>query len=169
VRIGQDGFGYIPGERGHIKVPQLGRVIVQDDVEIGAGTTIDRGAIRDTMIGEGTKVDNLVQIAHNVMIGRNCVIVAQTGISGSVTLEDHVVLGGQVGIADHVTIGEGAQVGAASGVMGDVPAGAHWLGAPARPKREFFRDLAALRRLAVRHSKAEHGGAAGAGGDEGDE
>src|SRR5215470_17419899 len=104
-KIGQDGFGYVMGGKGHIKVPQVGRVIIQDDVEIGAGTTIDRGAIRDTVIGEGTKIDNLVQVGHNVSIGRHCILVAQTGISGSVVIEDRVILAGQVGLADNVRIG----------------------------------------------------------------
>jgi UDP-3-O-[3-hydroxymyristoyl] glucosamine N-acyltransferase len=138
-------------ERGrHEKIPQVGRVILQDDVEIGAGCAIDRGAMGDTMIGEGTKIDNLVQIGHNVTIGRHCIIVAQTGISGSVVLEDWVVLGGQVGIADHLTIGEGAQIGASSGLMRDVPAGERWAGTPAQPVRELFREVAILRRLASR-------------------
>ena len=114
TRIGQDGFGYLPGAGGHGKVPQVGRVIIQDDVEIGANTTIDRGAIRDTVIGEGTKIDNLVQIAHNVEIGRHCVLVAHTGISGSCTIGDYVMMGGRVGIADNVTIGDGAMIGAAA-------------------------------------------------------
>jgi len=147
AHIGQDGFGYVPGRGGHLKVPQVGRVIVQDDVEIGAGTTIDRGASRDTMIGEGTKIDNLVQIGHNVVIGRHCLIAGQAGISGSCTLGDYVMLGGKVGLADHITVGEGAKLAAAAGVMHDVPAGAQWAGAPARPAREFFREVAALRRL----------------------
>src|SRR6185295_10649400 len=123
-KVGQDGFGYVMGGKGHLKVPQVGRVIIQDDVEIGAGSTIDRGAIRDTVIGEGTKIDNLVQIGHNVVIGRHCVIVAQTGISGSSTLEDFVALGARVGVTNHVTIGEGAQIAAISIVGGDVPPGA---------------------------------------------
>ena len=148
VRIGQDGFGYVPGQHGHLKVPQIGRVIVQDDVEIGAGTTIDRGASRDTMIGEGTKIDNLVQIGHNVTIGRHCLIAGQAGLSGSVTLGDFVMLGGKAGVADHLTVGEGAQIGAHAGVMHDVPAGAQWIGAPAAPVKEFFREVAVLRRLA---------------------
>jgi UDP-3-O-[3-hydroxymyristoyl] glucosamine N-acyltransferase len=148
-RIGQDGFGYQADAGRHGKIPQVGRVIIQDDVEIGAGSTIDRGAMGDTMIGEGTKIDNLVQIGHNVCVGRHCIIVAQTGISGSVTLEDWVVLGGQVGLADHLTIGEGAQIGASSGVMHDVPAGAKWVGTPAKPAREFFREVSALQRLAT--------------------
>lgn len=147
ARIGQDGFGYIPG-KGHLKVPQLGRVIIQDDVEIGAGTTVDRGGGRDTMIGEGTKIDNLVQVAHNVSIGRHCIIAGHVGLSGSVTLGDGVMLGGKVGIADHRTIGDRAQLIALSGVMHDVPAGGRWGGAPAKPLREFFREQVALQRLA---------------------
>jgi UDP-3-O-[3-hydroxymyristoyl] glucosamine N-acyltransferase len=112
VRVGQDGFGYAFGSGRHAKVPQVGRVILQDDVEVGANTTIDRGAIRDTVVGEGTKIDNLVQIAHNVVIGRHCIIVAQCGIAGSATLEDYVVLGGQVAVIGHVRIGAGAQIAA---------------------------------------------------------
>jgi UDP-3-O-[3-hydroxymyristoyl] glucosamine N-acyltransferase len=146
VRVGQDGFGYIPG-RSHLKVPQVGRVIIQDDVEIGAGTTVDRGGGRDTMIGEGTKIDNLVQVAHNVSIGRHCIIAGHVGLSGSVTLGDRVMLGGKVGIADHRTIGDGAQLAALSGVMHDVPANEKWCGAPAQPIRDFFREQVALRRL----------------------
>jgi len=146
VRIGQDGFRYQLGARGHTKAPQLGRVIIQDHVEIGAGTTIDRGASGDTMIGEGTKIDNLVQIGHNVIVGRNCIIVAQCGISGSAVLGDNVILAGQVGIADHLTIGEGAMIGAKSGVGSDVPAGEKWFGYPACPSQEFIRATVALRR-----------------------
>jgi UDP-3-O-[3-hydroxymyristoyl] glucosamine N-acyltransferase len=165
-RVGQDGFGYQLTAGRHAKIPQVGRVIIQDDVDIGAGCTIDRGAMGDTVIGEGTKIDNLVQIGHNVRIGRHCIIVAQTGISGSVTLEDWVVLGGQVGIADHLTIGEGAQIGASSGLMHDVPAGAKWVGAPAKPAREFFREVSALRRLAERQTR-DAGGSASGGGNTG--
>jgi UDP-3-O-[3-hydroxymyristoyl] glucosamine N-acyltransferase len=150
VRIGQDGFGYIMGPSGHVKVPQIGRVIIQDDVEIGAGTTIDRGGTRDTVIGEGTKIDNLVQIGHNVSIGRHCVIVAQAGISGSVMLEDFVVLGARVGVNNHVTIGEGAQIAGTSIVHGDVPAGARWGGTPAKPAKQWFREMKTLERLAAR-------------------
>jgi len=160
-RIGQDGFGYQFNSGRHGKIPQVGRVIIQDEVDIGAGCTIDRGAMGDTVIGEGTKIDNLVQIGHNVSIGRHCIIVAQTGISGSVTLEDWVVLGGQVGIADHLTVGEGAQIGASSGLMNDVPAGAKWVGAPAKPAREFFREVSALRRLAERSGSGSGGTTSG--------
>jgi UDP-3-O-[3-hydroxymyristoyl] glucosamine N-acyltransferase len=149
THIGQDGFGYVSGKQGHVKVPQTGRVIIQDDVEIGAGTAIDRGAHRDTMIGEGTKIDNLVQIAHNVSIGRHCVVAAHTGISGSCTLGDYVVLGGSVGLADHIHVGDGAQLAARSGVMNNVPAGEKWAGAPAKPIREFFREVSALRKLST--------------------
>jgi UDP-3-O-[3-hydroxymyristoyl] glucosamine N-acyltransferase len=145
-QIGHDGFRYQPGPRGHTKVPQLGRVIVQDHVEIGANTTIDRGGSGDTVIGEGTKIDNLVQIGHNCTIGRHCIIVSQCGISGSVTLGDYAVLGGQVGIADHLSIGEGAMIGAKSGLMHDVPAGERWFGYPAMPGREFFRIITAWRK-----------------------
>ena len=142
--IGQDGFGYLMSPRGHRKIPQIGRVIIQDDVEIGAGTAIDRGSNRDTVIGEGSKIDNLVQIAHNVSIGRHCVIVSQCGISGSVIIEDHAVLAGAVGLADNLTIGQGAVVGARSGVMSDVPSGERWFGYPAMRAREYFRAIAAF-------------------------
>lgn len=146
-RIGQDGFGFIPGAPGHRKIPQVGRVIIQDDVEIGAGTTLDRGGLRDTVVGEGTKIDNLVQIGHNVTIGRHCLIVANSGIGGSSTLGDFVILGASVGLADNVTIGEGAQIAAASGVHRNVPPGARWSGTPARPLRRWLREMKALNRL----------------------
>jgi UDP-3-O-[3-hydroxymyristoyl] glucosamine N-acyltransferase len=148
ARIGQDGFGFAMGPGGHLKVPQIGRVILQDDVDIGANTTIDRGANRDTVIGEGTKIDNLVQIGHNVVIGRHCVIVGQVGISGSSVLEDYVVLAGQVGVAGHLRLGMAAQIGAKAGIMTDVPAGAKYMGTPAKPARQFFREVAAMSRLA---------------------
>ena len=143
-RIGQDGFRYHPSAKGHVKVPQLGRVIIQDNVEIGANTTIDRGGSGDTVIGEGTKIDNLVQIGHNCTIGRHCIICAECGFSGSVVLGDYVVLGGQVGIADHLTIGEGAIVGAKSGVMSNIPAGQQWFGYPAMPGRDYLRVFAGV-------------------------
>jgi UDP-3-O-[3-hydroxymyristoyl] glucosamine N-acyltransferase len=155
AHIGQDGFGFALGGRGHLKVPQIGRVIIQDDVEIGAGVTIDRGANRDTVIGEGAKIDNLVQIGHNVVIGRHAVLVAQSGVSGSSAIGDFAALGGQAGIAGHLTIGAGAQVAAAAGVMTDIPAGERWAGAPAKPVREFFREVAALKRLASGAKRGE--------------
>jgi UDP-3-O-[3-hydroxymyristoyl] glucosamine N-acyltransferase len=155
VRIGQDGFGYLPSPRGHQKIPQTRRVIVQDDVEIGANTTIDRGATRDTMIGEGTKIDNLVQIGHNCSIGRHCLIVSQVGISGSVTVGDFVMIGGQAGIADHITIGAGALIGGRAGVTSNVPAGARWAGFPGEPAIEWKRGVATLRRLVREGRKSE--------------
>ena len=147
VRIGQDGFGFAMGPAGHLKVPQLGRVIIQNDVEIGANTTVDRGANRDTLIGEGTKIDNLVQIAHNVSVGRHCVIVSQVGVSGSTEIGDFVAIGGQAGLTGHLKIGAGAQVAAQAGVMNDIPPGERWGGSPAKPMREFMRDVATLARL----------------------
>jgi UDP-3-O-[3-hydroxymyristoyl] glucosamine N-acyltransferase len=147
TRIGQDGFGYLPSADGHEKIPQTRRVIIQDNVEIGANCTIDRGSTRDTVIGEGTKIDNLVQIAHNVRIGRHCLIAGQAGISGSSEVGDFVMMGGQVGLADHITVGSGAMLGAQSGSMTDVPAGERWVGSPAQPVREFMRSVALLRRL----------------------
>ena len=155
--IGQDGFGFVGGARGPERIPQIGRVVIQDDVEIGTNTTIDRGAMADTIIGGGTKIDNLVQVAHNVRIGRGCLIAGHCGLSGSVTLGDYVMLGGRVGIADHVKVGDKAQIGAAAGVMHDVPAGERWLGAPAVPMRDFFRQVAAVQGLV----KAKKGDAIG--------
>jgi UDP-3-O-[3-hydroxymyristoyl] glucosamine N-acyltransferase len=142
VHIGQDGFGFVPGRDRHLKVPQIGTVIIQDNVEIGPGTTIDRGGIRDTIVGEGTKIDNQVQIAHNVRIGRGCLITAQVGIAGSATIGDFAVIGGQTGIAGHVTVGARAQIAAASAVYRDVPPRVQWGGAPARPLRDWMRAQA---------------------------
>jgi len=156
-RLGQDGFGYVMGPT-HTKVPQIGRVIVQDDVEIGANSTIDRGANRDTVIGEGTKIDNLVQIGHNVVIGRHCVLAAQVGISGSVTLEDYVAFGARVGVNNHVTVGEGAQIAATAIVSRDVPKGVRYGGFPAKPLKLWMREVFLLERLARQ--------AAGAAGDD---
>jgi len=148
VRIGQDGFGFAPTSTGVVKVPQLGRVIIEDDVEIGANTTIDRGAGPDTVIGAGTMIDNLVQIGHNVQIGRGCILVSQVGISGSTRLGDHVMIGGQGGLIGHLVVGSGARIAAQSGVMRDVPPGVTVSGAPAVPLKEHFRQIAVLQRLA---------------------
>ncbi len=153
--IGQDGFGYVPSAKGHLKIPQVGGVLIHNDVEIGATTTIDRGAMRDTVIGEGTKIDNLVQIAHNVVIGRHCIIVGQCGISGSVTIDDFAMLGGSVGVAPHVRIGKGVKLAARSGLMHDVPPGQSWGGSPAKPAKKWLREVATLDRLAARTEAIE--------------
>ncbi|MEO5814489.1 MAG: UDP-3-O-(3-hydroxymyristoyl)glucosamine N-acyltransferase [Gemmatimonadaceae bacterium] len=147
VRIGTDGFGYVFRNGAHEKIPHVGRCIIERDVEIGANTTIDRGSIDDTVIGAGTRIDNLVQIAHNVRIGRLCLIMSQVGIAGSVHVGDGAILAGQVGIAGHRTIGEGARLAGRAGVYGDVPAGETWSGYPARPHREALRAQAAMFRL----------------------
>jgi UDP-3-O-[3-hydroxymyristoyl] glucosamine N-acyltransferase len=148
ARVGQEGFGFAMTKTGFLSVPQLGRVLVEDDVEIGANSCVDRGAAQDTVIGAGTRLDNLVQIGHNVRLGRCCVIVAQAGISGSTVVEDFAQIGAQVGIAGHVTIGARARIGGQAGVMSDVAPGADVVGSPAMPVREFFRNVAVLRRLA---------------------
>jgi UDP-3-O-[3-hydroxymyristoyl] glucosamine N-acyltransferase len=147
AKIGQDGFGFTFGRSGPERIPQIGRVIIQDNVEVGANSTIDRGALGDTIIGENTKIDNLVQIAHNVRIGRNCVVAGLAGISGSVTIGDNVMVGGGVGIADHLTIGAGAQLAARGGFMHDVPAREIWAGFPAKPIGQAMREVAYLSRL----------------------
>ncbi len=168
VRIGQDGFGFAVGPAGFVSVPQLGRVVIDDDVEIGANTTIDRGSAQDTVIGAGTRIDNLVMIGHNVRVGRSCVIVAQVGIAGSVEIGDGVVIGGQAGFVGHVRVGDRVRIGAQAGVMGDVEAGAEIVGSPAAPARTVLREIAWLRR-AVRQARgdsgrAEKGGQGGADG-----
>ena len=147
ARLGSDGFGYVFRNGIHDKIPHVGRCIVEDDVEIGANTTVDRGSFDDTVIGAGTKIDNLVQVAHNVRIGRLCLIMAQVGMAGSARLGDGVILAGQVGVAGHHTIGDGARIAAQAGVFGDVPAGETWSGYPARPHRQSLRASAALLRL----------------------
>lgn len=153
ARIGQDGFGFAMGPNGHQKIPQLGRVVIQDDVDIGANTTIDRGSGPDTVIGEGSKIDNQVQLAHNVSVGRGCVIVSQVGISGSAKLGNYVVAGGQVGIAGHLEIGDGAMLAARTGVPGDLEGGQQYGGTPARPMSQWRRELAAVAILAKRKKK----------------
>jgi UDP-3-O-[3-hydroxymyristoyl] glucosamine N-acyltransferase len=147
--IGQDGYGFIFfGPEGHLKVPQTGRVLIQNHVEVGANTTIDRGSLRDTVIGEGTKIDNQVQIGHNVTIGRHCLLAAQIGLAGSLTIGDNVALGAKVGINNHLTIGDGAQVTAMSGVKDDIPPGGRWGGFFAKPTKQWFREIIAVERLA---------------------
>lgn len=153
--IGEQGFGAAPSPAGMIDIPQLGRVVIQDGVTVGAGTCIDRGAFDDTVIGENTKIDNLVQIAHNVQLGRNCVLAAHTGISGSVKVGDGAMFGGRAGVADHVVIGERARIAAASGVMKDVPAGETWGGSPARPLRRWMRETAWLAMMAEKRGRDE--------------
>ena len=150
ARIGQDGFGFAIGAQGYLKVPQLGRVVIEDDVEIGANTTVDRGAGPDTVIGAGSKIDNLVQIAHNVRLGRGCVIVSQVGISGSTKVGDFVMMGGQAGLVGHLHIGDGARIAAQSGVARDVAPGQTVAGSPAVPNREHWRQMATLANLAKR-------------------
>ena len=147
--IGQDGFGFIFfGPEGHLKVPQTGRVLIQNNVEVGANTTIDRGSLRDTVIGEGTKIDNQVQIGHNVTIGRHCLLTAQVGLAGSLTIGDNVALGAKVGINNNVKIGDGAQVTAMSGVKDDIPPNGRWGGYFAKPTKQWFREIVAVERLA---------------------
>jgi UDP-3-O-[3-hydroxymyristoyl] glucosamine N-acyltransferase len=150
VCIGQDGFGFAMAQTGHTKVPQIGRVLIGSHVEIGANTTIDRGALSDTIVGDGTKIDNLVQIGHNVVIGRGCVIVAQSGVAGSARLGDLVVMGAHSGVIGHVTVGSRAQIAGMGHVKDDVEPGARMGGTPARPFKEWAREVAAIRQLARR-------------------
>lgn len=145
--IGADGFGYVLDGATHLKVPQIGYVLIHDDVEIGANVTIDRGALGPTVIGKGTKVDNLVQIAHNVTIGENCLLVAQAGIAGSTKLGNYVTLAGQVGLAGHLKVGNRVTIAAQSGVMHDIGDGQKWFGYPAQPDRQMKRQLLALQQL----------------------
>jgi len=147
VRIGQDGFGFAMSAKGHMKVPQIGRVLIGNDVEIGANSTIDRGSLSDTVIGDGTKIDNLVQIAHNVIIGKHCVIVAQSGVAGSAEIGDFVVMGAHSGVIGHVKVGSGAQIAGMAHVKNDVEPGARMGGTPARPFKEWAREVAAVRQL----------------------
>jgi UDP-3-O-[3-hydroxymyristoyl] glucosamine N-acyltransferase len=145
--VGADGYGYVLDGGVHRKIPQVGNVVIHDDVEIGANVTIDRGALGSTVIGKGTKIDNLVQIAHNVCIGEHCLVVAQVGIAGSTWLGHYVTLAGQVGIAGHLKIGDRVVVAAKSGVMNDIPADGRWFGSPARPDRVMKRRLIAVEHL----------------------
>jgi len=153
ARIGQDGFGFAMSPGGHMKVPQLGRVLIEDDVEIGANSTIDRGAGPDTVVGRGCIIDNLVQIAHNVQLGPGCVLVSQSGVAGSSKLGKGVVIAAQGGIAGHLSIGDGARVGAQCGVMRDIEAKADVVGSPAQPVRQFFRQHAWVEKMAKQRSR----------------
>jgi UDP-3-O-[3-hydroxymyristoyl] glucosamine N-acyltransferase len=148
ARVGREGFGFLPTPQGPRRIPHLGRCVLEADVEVGANSCVDRGSVDDTVIGAGTKLDNLVHVAHNVRIGRLCFLAAQVGIAGSTRIEDGVQLGGQAGVSGHVTIGARASVAAQAGVIGDVPPGEIWSGYPARPHREQLRAQGALARLA---------------------
>ena len=161
-RIGQEGFGFATTDQGFLTIPQLGRVLIEDDVEVGANSCVDRGSAQDTVIGAGSRLDNLVQIGHNVRIGRCCVIVAQSGISGSTVLEDFVVIAAQAGLAGHLRIGRKARVGAQAGVMANVDADADVVGSPAEPIRDFFRGVATLRKLTKKPRTAAAAPAEGA-------
>lgn len=154
ARIGEDGFGFAPDASGHLKIPQLGRVIIGDDVEIGANSTIDRGSAGDTIIGSGCWIDNLVQIAHNVELGRGCILAAMVGISGSTKFGDFVIAGGQAGITGHLNIGTGAQIAAQSGVMRDVAPGVIMGGSPAVPIRQYHKQTTILGQLAETKGRA---------------
>ena len=152
VRIGQDGFGFMMIDGKHVRIPQLGRVIIGNDVEVGANTCIDRGALDDTVIGDGCKIDNLVQIAHNDKFGNNCIVVSQTGVAGSCTFGDYVVCGGQTGFADHLNIGSGAQIASQSGIMRDIAPGEVMMGYPAVKFKDFMRQVACLQKLSNKHN-----------------
>jgi UDP-3-O-[3-hydroxymyristoyl] glucosamine N-acyltransferase len=145
--IGADGFGFVPGPEGHLKIPQLGTVVIEDDVEIGANCTIDRAALGETRVGRGVKIDNMVQLAHNVTVGEHSLIVAQVGVSGSTKLGRRVAVGGQAGLAGHIEVGDGVQIAAQAGVTHSIPPGQTVIGAPARPHREFTRINALISRL----------------------
>lgn len=153
VRLGVEGFGYTQGPSGLHRIPQVGGCMIGDDVDIGANTTVDRGSLGDTVVGNGTKIDNLVHIAHNVHVGSHCVIVAQVGVAGSVEIREGAQLGGQVGVSGHLTIGAGARLGAQAGVFGDVPAGAVYSGYPARPHRQALRASALSLQLPELHKR----------------
>lgn len=153
VRVGQDGFGFAIDPAGYVKVPQLGRVIIEGHSEVGANTSIDRGTLGDTVIGMGSWLDNLVQIAHNVKIGKACIIAAQTGISGSTQVGNYVAIGGQVGIAGHLKIGDMARLAAKSGVTRDVPAKEEWMGYPAMPMKQYLRQVATLNQMINKKAK----------------
>jgi len=145
--IGSDGFGYVLDGATHRKVPQIGNVVIRDDVEIGSNVSVDRGALGPTVIGAGTKIDNLVQIAHNVSLGEHCLVVSQVGIAGSTKLGNYVILGGQVGVAGHLKIGNKVSVAAQSGVMHNIKDGEKWFGSPAQPDRQTKRQLIAMQQL----------------------
>ena len=146
--LGGDGFGYVYRDGAHQKIPHVGRCIIESDVEIGANSTIDRGSVGDTVVGAGTKIDNLVQLGHNVRLGKLCLLMSQVGISGSTRVGNGVIIAGQAGLAGHITIGDGARIAGQAGVFGDIPAGQTWSGYPARPHREALRSQAAAHKLA---------------------
>ena len=158
VRIGEPGFGAAVSSQGPVDVPQLGRVILQDNVTVGANSCIDRGAYDDTVIGENTKIDNLCMVGHNCVIGRSCLMAAHTGLSGSVTVGDGVMFGGKAGVGDHLTIGEGARVAAGAGVLQDIPKGETWSGYPAKPLRQSLREAIWLAKQASGKARAGKAG-----------
>ncbi|MFC0408192.1 UDP-3-O-(3-hydroxymyristoyl)glucosamine N-acyltransferase [Roseomonas elaeocarpi] len=159
ARVGNEGFGFVPDEQGRfVTVPQLGRVILEDRVQVGANSCVDRGAAGDTVLGAGTRLDNLVMLGHNVRTGRGCIVVAQAGISGSTVLGDYVTVAAQAGLTGHLRIGTKARIGAQSGVMNDVPAGTDVLGSPSQPVRDAMRGYATLRKLAARKDVTDRTG-----------